>query len=96
MYEIKRLPAIGHGGGLNGWSSDLLRLPEQHCTVVVLTNALALPAEAYPRAPFHTPGGKVTLADEIKKLPPAERRQDHRSENLRGLRRPLRLPRPRS
>ena len=69
MSEFKRLPAIGHGGGLNGWSSDLLRLPEQHCTVVVLANSL-------PPAPGHSPGeisrsiAEKLLADEIKKLPP--------------------------
>ncbi|MBC8002551.1 MAG: DUF3471 domain-containing protein, partial [Opitutaceae bacterium] len=69
MFEVKRLPAIGHGGGLNGWSSDLVRLPGQHCTVVVLANAL-------PPGPGLAPGeisraiaGKL-LADEIQKLPP--------------------------
>ncbi len=69
MSEFKRLPMIGHGGGLNGWASDLFRLPEQHCTVVVLTNAL-------PPPPGLNPGeisrklAEHFLDDEIKKLPP--------------------------
>src|SRR6185436_6568195 len=69
ILEVKRLPAIGHGGGLNGWSTHLLRLPEQHCTVVVLTNAL-------PQPPKLSPGiisnalAELLLAEEIKKLPP--------------------------
>ncbi len=69
MSEFKRLPMIGHGGGLNGWSSDLFRLPAQHCTVVVLGNALPPPPGLNP--------GEVSrkiaehfLDAEIKKLPP--------------------------
>jgi CubicO group peptidase (beta-lactamase class C family) len=69
MYEIKRLPAIGHGGGLNGWSSDLIRLPEHHTTIVVLANALPGPPELTPAAISRTLAEKL-LADEIKKLPP--------------------------
>ena len=69
VFEEKRLPAIGHGGGLNGWSSDLLRFPEQHCTVVVLGNAL-------PPAPRLVPGeigralAEKLLAAEIAAVPP--------------------------
>ena len=69
MLEVKRLPAVGHGGGLNGWSSDLLRLPEQHCTVVVLANALPQPPGLAPSVISHALAEKV-LADEIQKLPP--------------------------
>lgn len=71
IMKVQRLPAIAHGGGLNGWSTYLLRLPEQRCTVVVLTNAL-------PGPPKHSPGGiahvlaEKLLADEIAKLPPIE------------------------
>ena len=68
MSEFKRLPAIGHGGGLNGWSSDLLRLPDQHCTVVVLANALPPPPELAPTKILHAAAEKL-LADEIKKIP---------------------------
>ena len=69
MYEVKRLRAIGHGGGLNGWSSDLLRMPDQHCTVVVLGNALPPPLGLAPSAISHALAEKF-LEDEIKKLPP--------------------------
>jgi len=69
MYEIKRLPAIGHGGGLHGWCSDLLRLPKQHCTVVVLANALPPPPELMPQSISRALVEKL-LADEIKALPP--------------------------
>ena len=71
MYDIKRLPAIGHGGGLHGWLSDLVRLPKQHCTVVVLANAaLPQPAELIPQIISRSLAEKL-LADEIKALPPA-------------------------
>jgi len=71
MYEIKRLPTIGHGGGLHGWSSDLLRVPKHNCTVVVLANAaLPSPPELIPQAISHAIVEKF-LADEIKALPPA-------------------------
>ena len=69
MSEFKRLRAIGHGGGLNGWSSDLLRLPDQHCTVVVLANALPPPPGLAPGEISHSLAGKFLEAD-IKKLPP--------------------------
>ncbi|MES2923763.1 MAG: serine hydrolase [Verrucomicrobiota bacterium] len=69
MSELKRLPAIGHGGGLNGWSSDLLRLPEQNCTVIALANALASVPGFEPAAVTKQIAGKF-LEAEIKKLPP--------------------------
>ncbi len=68
MFDAKRLPVVGHGGGLNGWSSQLLRFPEQHCTVVVLANSM-------PSPPLHAPGplaemvATKALADEIAKQP---------------------------
>lgn len=68
MFEVKRLPAIGHGGGLNGWSSDLLRLPKQRCTVVALSNALPFLPRLTPSAISRALAEKL-LADEIKKLP---------------------------
>jgi CubicO group peptidase (beta-lactamase class C family) len=68
MSELKRLPVIGHSGGLNGWSSDLLRLPEQRCTVVVLGNALPAPPGLNPAAISRALAEQL-LADEIKKLP---------------------------
>jgi hypothetical protein len=69
MYQIKRLPAIGHGGGLNGWSSDLVRLPGQHTTIVVLANALPSAPELIPQAISQSLAEKF-LADDIKALPP--------------------------
>ena len=69
LSEVRRLRAIGHGGGLNGWSSDLLRLPDQNCTVVVLANALPPPPGLAPSEISHAAAERI-LADEIKKLPP--------------------------
>jgi CubicO group peptidase (beta-lactamase class C family) len=71
MFDVKRLPAIGHGGGLNGWSSDLLRLPQQHCTVVVLSNGLPMPPKLNPGAISRALAEKL-LAAEIAKIPPPE------------------------
>lgn len=69
MSELSRLPTIGHGGGLNGWSSDLMRLPEQHCNVVALANALPPVAGFEPAAVTRQIAGKFLEAD-IGKLPP--------------------------
>ena len=69
IFEMKRLRAIGHGGGLNGWSSDLLRLPDQNCTVVALANAMPPPPALVPASLSHAAAEKL-LADEIAKLPP--------------------------
>ena len=68
MSELHRLPAIGHSGGLHGWSSDLLRLPDQHCTVVVLANALPPPPGVEPST-LSRQFAEHFLADEISKLP---------------------------
>lgn len=40
LSSAHRLPCVSHSGGLNGWSSVLMRLPEQKATIVVLVNAL--------------------------------------------------------
>ena len=69
MSDVKHLRAIGHGGGLNGWSSDLVRLPDQNCTVVVLANSLPPAPGLAPAEISHSIAGKF-LEDEIKKLPP--------------------------
>jgi CubicO group peptidase (beta-lactamase class C family) len=69
MLKVKRLPAVGHGGGLNGWSTYLVRLPEQKCTVVVLANALPLPPAQSPSSIAHALAERL-LADEIQELPP--------------------------
>ncbi|SPE60814.1 Beta-lactamase (modular protein) [Verrucomicrobia bacterium] len=49
---------ISHGGGLNGFSSFLLRVPREHLTVVVLANAL-------PGQPGLEPGGMAQRAVEF-------------------------------
>jgi CubicO group peptidase (beta-lactamase class C family) len=71
MADVNRLPAITHGGGLNGWSSDLVRLPDQHCTVIALANALPPVAGFEPSAVTRQIAGKFLEAD-IKKLPPIQ------------------------
>jgi CubicO group peptidase (beta-lactamase class C family) len=66
--EFQRLPAIWHNGGLHGWSSNLVWLPQEKVTLVALANAL-------PPVPGLEPAGitgelaKHFLADEIAKLP---------------------------
>jgi CubicO group peptidase (beta-lactamase class C family) len=71
-YEVERLPAIGHGGGLNGWGSDLLYLPQQRCTVAVLVNALP-PAPGLGASEISRALVRDLLAAEIARAPvPAE------------------------
>jgi CubicO group peptidase (beta-lactamase class C family) len=68
VSEYHGLPMLSHSGGLHGWLSDLLWLPEQRCTVVALVNAM-------PSAPGHNPGSLTRrlvdafLAAEIKNAP---------------------------
>jgi len=69
LATLSRLPAIGHGGGLNGWASDLLRMPEQRCTVVALANSLPGVPGREPSSVTRHIAGKFLEAD-IKSLPP--------------------------
>jgi CubicO group peptidase (beta-lactamase class C family) len=68
IQKFRGLREIAHGGGLNGFLSYLLRLPEEKFTVAVLVNCS-------PPAPGADPGG---LAHEVaefylgEKLPPRE------------------------
>jgi CubicO group peptidase (beta-lactamase class C family) len=71
ISRVSRLPAIGHGGGLNGWSSDLVRLPEQKCTVVVLGNTQPPPPRLVTAAISRALLDKY-LEAEIQKLPPPD------------------------
>ena len=73
IAELSRLPVIGHGGGLNGWSSDLMRLPDQLCTVIALANAMA-PVEGFEPTSITRKVAEKSLEADIKKLPPL--RQD--------------------
>jgi CubicO group peptidase (beta-lactamase class C family) len=71
MASLNRLPSIGHGGGLHGWSSDLTRFPEQRCTVVVLANAQPPVPGRAPGAVTRTIAAKFLEAD-IAQLPPLQ------------------------
>jgi CubicO group peptidase (beta-lactamase class C family) len=66
---MRGLQEIGHGGGLQGFVSYLLRLPKVNFTVAVLVNAA-------PPAPGVDPGGLAHDVAEIylgETLPPRER-----------------------
>lgn len=51
--EIRGLKLIAHGGGLNGFSSHLMRLPEKKLTVTVLANCLPSIPELSPSGFAH-------------------------------------------
>lgn len=72
LYDIGRLPAVGHGGGLNGWASDLIRVPEQQVTVVVLTNALPPPPGLAAQAISRALTAKFLAVEIAAQAPPAE------------------------
>ncbi len=69
VSEIERLPTIWHNGGLNGWSSNLMWLPQQRVTLVALANALP-PAPGFNPAAITHEMPKHFLAEEIARLPP--------------------------
>ncbi|MCA9190224.1 MAG: serine hydrolase [Planctomycetales bacterium] len=71
VNRIKRLPVIGHSGGLNGWSCDLRYFPEQHTSIVVLTNSFPSHPTLSPQTITHLLAENF-LADEISKLPPIQ------------------------
>lgn len=68
ITDFERLPAIWHNGGLHGWSSNLVWLPEQHTVLVALSNSM-------PNSPGLDPAVvnqaliKHFLATEIAALP---------------------------
>jgi len=64
----RRLPLISHSGGLQGWMADLLYLPQQKTTVVVLTNAMPGTPELNPQMIARISAEKL-LGDIIAKLP---------------------------
>lgn len=68
VSEFKRLPILSHGGGLNGWSSDLTYFPQQQCTVVVLANVLPGPPGLNPAA-ISQALAEHFLAEDIARLP---------------------------
>jgi CubicO group peptidase (beta-lactamase class C family) len=69
LFDVNRLPAVGHGGGLNGWASDLIRIPAQRVTVVVLANALPPAPGLAPQSISRALVSKL-LAVEIQAAPP--------------------------
>ncbi len=69
IAELNRLPVVSHSGGLDGWSSDLMRLPEQNTTVIALANASPPVAGFEPASVTRQIAGKFLEAD-IRKLPP--------------------------
>jgi len=71
MLECKRLPVVAHDGGLDGWSSSLIRMPEQNCTIVALGNALP-PVPGFSPSLIAWQTAQKFLADDIKKLPPLQ------------------------
>lgn len=70
ISDRARLRSIGHGGGVHGWAGDLVRLPEQHSTVVVLANANPPVEGLRPDEVTEEIVGRLFVA-EIAKLPPA-------------------------
>lgn len=68
VSETQRLRTIGHNGGLQGWSSNLVWFPEQHVTIVALANAMPGAPEAAP-AVVTQALPKRFLAEEIARLP---------------------------
>lgn len=64
-----RLPVFSHGGGLNGWSSDLLWFPEQRCTVAVLANGLPPKPGLEPAALSRALAAEF-LAEDMRNAPP--------------------------
>jgi CubicO group peptidase (beta-lactamase class C family) len=68
VSEVERLPTIWHNGGLQGWSSNLMWLPQQHVTLVALGNALPPTPGLAPATVTHAMP-KHFLAEEIARLP---------------------------
>jgi CubicO group peptidase (beta-lactamase class C family) len=69
ISDVEHLPAIWHNGGLQGWSSNLVWLPQQKVTLVALGNAMPPAPGVEPAAITHQLA-KHFLAEEIAKLPP--------------------------
>jgi hypothetical protein len=69
ISEVQRLPAIWHNGGLHGWSSNVVWLPQQRVVLVALANAMPGSPGLEPATITHELP-KHFLAEEIAKLPP--------------------------
>ena len=69
ISKVHGLPVISHGGGLHGWSSDLLWFPDQRVTVAVLANALP-PPSGLAASEVAAKLAEHFLAEDIAKIPP--------------------------
>lgn len=58
LSNFRGLKAIGHGGGLHGFNTQLTRFPEKNVTIVVLSNCL-------PNLPELSPGALANKLAEI-------------------------------
>jgi CubicO group peptidase (beta-lactamase class C family) len=75
LGRLRGLQSIGHGGGLQGFLSDLTRYPAEHLTVVVLANAA-------PPPPGLVPG---RLAGDIAQVYLADKMEPRRSPKAIAL-----------
>jgi CubicO group peptidase (beta-lactamase class C family) len=64
IQELRGLQEIGHGGGLHGFASHLLRLPGKNFTVAVLANCLPPPPGVEPGALAHEIA-EIYLGDQL-------------------------------
>ncbi len=71
MARVSRLPCVTHSGGLNGWTSDLLRIPGQNCSIIALANAMP-PVAGYEPTQVTRHIAEKFLESEIAKLPPPQ------------------------
>jgi CubicO group peptidase (beta-lactamase class C family) len=66
ISDVEGLPANWHNGGLHGWSSNLVRLPQQRVTLVALANEMP-PLPQFQPASITRDLVKYFLAAEIPK-----------------------------
>lgn len=72
ISQHRRIPKIHHGGGLNGWTSELAWFPEQRCTIVVLTNRSAFDSAELSPSGIAAKFADLLLAESIQAVPPLE------------------------
>jgi CubicO group peptidase (beta-lactamase class C family) len=68
---------VTHGGGINGFATDIRRFPEEKLCVVVLSNVVTTPVSDVSRdlaaivlnEPYTVPGQKGAKGKEISKKP---------------------------
>jgi CubicO group peptidase (beta-lactamase class C family) len=72
ISQHRRIPMIHHSGGLNGWTSELARFPEQRCTIVVLTNRSSVDSPNLTPSAISAKFADLLLAEVIQTNPPLE------------------------